>query len=151
MSQTLDANILLFASDRDSARRARAEAFITELVQDGGLVYLFWPTVLAYLRIATHASIFRTPLDRRVAVANIDRLLAYPNVRTVGEGGGFWPSFRDVAEDADARGNLVPDAHVVSLMLENGVRTIWTHDRDFRRFSEIVVRDPFSEPLATTS
>lgn len=27
-------------------------------------------------------------------------------------------------------------------MLENGDRTIWTHDRDYRRFPEIETRDP---------
>ncbi len=41
------------------------------------------------------------------------------------------------------RENLVPDAHIVALMHQNGVRTIWTHDRDFRRFDAIDVRDPF--------
>lgn len=29
-------------------------------------------------------------------------------------------------------------------MRENGVRTIWTDDRDFRRFDGIYVRDPFA-------
>jgi predicted nucleic acid-binding protein len=48
-----------------------------------------------------------------------------------------------VAEEADARGNLVPDSHLVALMVENGVRTIWTRDRDYRRFSGIEPRDPF--------
>jgi len=28
-------------------------------------------------------------------------------------------------------------------MLENGVRPIWTHDRDYRLFRSIEVRDPF--------
>jgi predicted nucleic acid-binding protein len=27
-------------------------------------------------------------------------------------------------------------------MLDNGVRTIWTHDRDYRRFRGIEIRDP---------
>jgi predicted nucleic acid-binding protein len=29
-------------------------------------------------------------------------------------------------------------------MRENGVRTLWTNDRDFRRFDGIDVRDPFA-------
>jgi predicted nucleic acid-binding protein len=29
-------------------------------------------------------------------------------------------------------------------MTENGVRTIWTHDRDYRRFPGIEIRDPFA-------
>jgi hypothetical protein len=49
-----------------------------------------------------------------------------------------------VADDADARGNLVSDAHLVALMVQNGVGTIWTHDRDYRRFSGIEARDPFA-------
>jgi hypothetical protein len=28
-------------------------------------------------------------------------------------------------------------------MIQNGVGTIWTHDRDYRRFRGIEVRDPF--------
>ena len=32
-------------------------------------------------------------------------------------------------------GTWSPDAHLVALMLENDVRTIWTRDRDYRRFA----------------
>ena len=41
------------------------------------------------------------------------------------------------------RGNLVPEAHVVALIVENGVRTICARDRDYRRFPAIEPRDPF--------
>ena len=77
-------------------------------------------------------------------VANIDRLLALPHVQTVGEHDRFWSSYRVIAAEAQVRGNLVPDAHVVALMIEHGVRTIWTHDRDYRRFAGIEARDPFA-------
>lgn len=64
-------------------------------------------------------------------------------MQIVGEHDRFWAAYRRVAAEADVRGNLVPDAHLVALMLENGVRTIWTHDRDYRRFPDIEARDPF--------
>ena len=64
-------------------------------------------------------------------------------MQTPGEVDGFWPTYRDVARDARAGGNDVSDAHLVALMVQNGVRTIWTNDRDFRRFPQIEVRDPF--------
>jgi uncharacterized protein len=143
LSFTLDANVLLYASDEASAHHARARAFLEELAGGDELMYLFWPTVMAYLRIATHPSIFETPLAPADAVANVDRLLSLPQVQAVGEQDRFWSSYRGIATEADARGNLVPDAHVVTLMIENGVRTIWTRDRDYRRFSGIEVRDPF--------
>ena len=143
MSFTFDANVLLYASDETSVRYAQARAFLERIAGGDDLVYLFWPTIMAYLRIATHPGIFAKPLTPEDAVANVGRLLALPHVQTVGEQDRFWSSYRRLAEEADARGNLVPDAHLVALMVENGVRTIWTHDRDFRRFAEIEARDPF--------
>lgn len=143
MSATLDANLLLYVSDESSERHEQARGTLRRLVAGPELLYVFWPTVMAYLRIATHPSLFASPLTPVVATANVAQLLASPTVQTAGEQPRFWELFREVSSDADARGNLVPDAHLVSLMRQNGVRTIWTHDRDFRRFSGIEVRDPF--------
>lgn len=142
MSFTFDANLLLYASDETSPYRSRARAFLDRVASGGELVYLFWPTVVAYLRIATHPVIFERPLPPGDAIGNVERLLALRHVRTTGEHDRFWASYLRVAGDADARGNLVPDAHLVALMVENGVRTIWTHDRDYRRFPGIEARDP---------
>jgi predicted nucleic acid-binding protein len=65
-------------------------------------------------------------------------------VQTAGEQERFWECFRDAATEADVRGNLVPDARVVALMRENGVRVIWTRDRDYRRFPGVEALDPFA-------
>jgi uncharacterized protein len=144
LSFTLDANVLLYASDESSRYHESARAFLDEAARGDELVYLFWPTVTAYLRIATHSAIFDRPLPREDAVANVEGLLSFPHVQTAGEQDRFWSLYRRVGDEADARGNLVSDAHLVALMVENGVRTIWTHDRDFRRFAGIEVRDPFA-------
>jgi toxin-antitoxin system PIN domain toxin len=144
MSVTVDANVLLYASDASSRFHERARALVEELARGPGIVYLFWPTIMAYLRIATHPAIFRVPLAPGEAMANVEALLTRPHVRAPGETDGFWARFREEAGDPPVQGNLVPDAHLVALMRENGVRTIWTHDRDFRRFDGIRVRDPFA-------
>lgn len=148
MSATLDANLLLYASDTSSAHHEPALRFLERQARGPELVYLFWPTVIAYVRIATHPSIFEQPLRRDQAMENVERLLACPHVVSLGEQDRFWGIFRRVAEDADARGNLVPDAQLVALMRENGVRAIWTRDRDYRRFQGIDVLDPFADPIS---
>lgn len=144
MSYTLDANVLLYASDESSPVHARARDVVAQLAVGPEIAYLFWPTVMAYLRIVTHPAVFARPLSIVEAVGNIEQLLARPHVRTTGETEAFWRSFRDVADDALPSGNVVPDAHLVTLMLDNEVRTILTRDRDFRRFPRIEVRDPFA-------
>jgi uncharacterized protein len=143
LSFTLDTNVLLYASDETSPYHSRARGALDEAAHGDELLYLFWPTLMAYLRIATHPAVFDKPLLPSDAVGNVEQLLSLPHVQTSGEQDRFWTAYRRVAADADARGNLVSDAHLVALMTENGVRTIWTHDRDYRRFSGIVVWDPF--------
>jgi uncharacterized protein len=143
VSFALDVNLLLYASDTSSPRHDSARAFLDRLSRGPDIAYLFWPVIAGYLRIATHPAVFDAPLAPEEALANVDELLSLPHLQSPGEGERFWPRFREVAEEAAVRGNLVPDAHVVALMRENGVRTIWTHDRDYRRFEGIEVLDPF--------
>ena len=136
--------MLLYASDAASPYRSRAVELIDEIARGPQIIYLFWPTVMAYLRLATHPSVFTTPLSLADARTNVSQLMELPNVQAGAESDRFWERFVEVADDARPSGNLVSDAHLVALMLEHGVRRIWTHDRDFRRFRGIEVRDPFS-------
>lgn len=145
MTYAIDANLLLYASDESSPLHARAINLLDEVALSPEIVYLFWPTVMAYLRIATHPAVFDRPLSQADASANVEALLTLPHVQTVGESDGFWKRFTETAADVRPTGNLVSDAHLVALMLENGVRSIWTRDRDFRKFGGITVRDPFAD------
>jgi toxin-antitoxin system PIN domain toxin len=144
MSFAIDANLLLYASDDESPLHNRAVELLDEIALGPQIAYLFWPTVMAYLRIATHPAIFANPLSHADARANVEALLGLPHLHAVGEDDTFWQRFAEVADDVAPTGNLVPDAHIAALMLANGVRSIWTRDRDYRLFSGIRVDDPFS-------
>lgn len=65
-------------------------------------------------------------------------------MRSTGEGETFWPVYGATTAHLVVRGNVVPDAHLVALMRENGVGTLWTHDRDFRKFEGIRAWEPFA-------
>jgi len=144
VSATVDANLLLYASDEASGFHVRALELVEEVARGPGLLYLFWPVIMAYLRIATHPAIFHSPLSAEAAGANIGSLLDRPHVLSPGEEDGFWGTYRDVTDGLVVRGNLVSDAHLVALMRQYGVATIWSHDRDFRKFEGITALDPFA-------
>jgi uncharacterized protein len=143
MSATLDANVLVYASDSSADVHRPAEALVRRLATGPEILYLFWPTLLGYLRIVTHPGILTNPLSPKVALQNVEALLDRPHVRAPGELDGFWPAFRSMAGDRP-RGNEIPDAHLAALMRQHGVRVIYTRDRDFRRFDGIEPRDPFA-------
>lgn len=56
----------------------------------------------------------------------------------------FWAVYQQVTGDVPTRGNLMPDAHLAAVLHQSGVGTLYTHDRDFRKFLFLEVRDPLA-------
>lgn len=143
MSATVDTNVLVYASNVDDPLHEAARSLVERLAAGPEIVYLFWPVLLGYLRVVTHAGILTKPLSPAIAMRNVEALIDRPHVRTPGEADGFWPVFVSTAGPRP-RGNQVPDTHLAALMRQHGVRLIWTHDREFRTFDGIDARDPFA-------
>ena len=143
MSATVDANILVYASNQGDPVHQQAIRLVQRLAAGPDLLYVFWPVVLGYLRIVSHPAILPKPLSAREASANAEALIRRPHVRTPGEADGFWELFRGTSHD-QARGNDVPDAHLVTLMRQHGVRRIYSRDGGLRRYTDIEVVDPFA-------
>ncbi len=142
MSVTVDANVLVYASNEADPVHRTARRLVERLAAGPDIVYLFWPTIMGYLRIVTHPSVLPRPLGPKDAVSNVEALVSAPHVRAPGEGDGFWRLYLQTRNEAD-RGNDVPDGHLAALMRQHDVATIYTRDRDFRRFDGISVEDPF--------
>jgi len=145
MSYSADANLLLYASDTSSPDHAAASRFLSSRVDDPDLFCLGWMTLMTYVRIATHPRIFSEPLSPDEALSNVASLLELPRVRVLSEEGGFLDVYREVTGRLTVRGNLVPDAHLASLLRQHGVRVLYTADADFRRFDFLEVRNPLAE------
>jgi uncharacterized protein len=144
MSQTVDANVLVYAANEDAPEQAAARELLGRLAKGPALAYFLWPALLGFLRIATHPRIFPTPLSPQQAAASVESLISRPHVRTVGEGDRFWSNYQRVSTESPPRGNAVPDVHLVALMREHGISTIFSRDRGLRRFDGITVIDPFT-------
>lgn len=144
MSFAVDVNILLYASDETCPEHAPAVSFPQHCASDGQVFCLAWLTVMSYLRMATHPRIFSRPLSPVEAAGNIEALMALPHCRVVGEHDGFWATYMQVTREVATRGNLVPDAHLASVLKQNGIGRLYTHDRDFRKFTFLDVVDPIA-------
>jgi len=142
LSYSIDVNLLLYASDRSSPHHAAAMAFLARSASGSDLLCLGWPTLMSYLRMATHPRIFAEPLSPERALANIEGLARLPRTRLLSEEPGFLGVYREVAGAFPIRGNLVPDAHLAALLKQHGVRTLYTSDADFLKFEFLDVQNP---------
>jgi hypothetical protein len=142
MSFGVDVNILLYASDSSRPQHAKAAEFLQGCVHRREVFCVAWVTLMSYLRMATHPAIFERPLSHEQAARNVESLLDLPHCRVLAEDEGFWTIYREITGDVPTRGNLVPDAHLAAILRQHGVRVICTHDRGFRKFPFLEVRDP---------
>ena len=144
MSYSVDVYVLLYASDQAGPKYDEAIQFLLNRASDPELFCICWTTLMSYIRISTHPSIFSHPLSPKEALENIESLLKQPRVRVLSEDDGFLAIYRKVSGNFPVRGNLVPDAHIAALLLQHGVLMIYTVDSDFKKFDFLEVKNPFS-------
>ena len=139
----VDANLLLYASIASFPQHALAEAWLDEQLNGVARVALPWPSVLAFLRVATS----RRLLDRPLKVAD-----AWGQVRSWLGCDLVWipqPTERhaDVFErllvEPGVTGNLVHDAHLAALAIEYGLE-LCSADSDFARFPGLRWTNPLT-------
>jgi len=64
-----------------------------------------------------------------------------PNRVSIGPGPHHWAIFSRLCESDGAKGNLIADAYLAAIAIENGCEWITT-DRDFSRFPALKWRHP---------
>jgi len=132
---TPDINVLLAAARIDHPHYPVASAWLDEAIAaaETGSSLIVLPMVLAgFLRLATHAKVFRQPTPPEAAVAFIDSLLAAPGVE-IAELGREWPSMRRLVLQHDLAANDVPDAWIAAAVQTLGSRLV-TFDQGFERW-----------------
>ena len=144
MSYSFDANVLLYASDEGSEFHDRAKEFLMGRQEDCDILCLTCPGLMAFQRIATHPSIFSNPMSAETAWGNVQRLLKLPRARVIQEAASFALDYAEVAKSAGIYGNLVPDAHIATILRQHGVRRFYTADTDFKKFDFLEVVNPLA-------
>lgn len=142
----VDTNVLVYAADADSPAHDRCRARLFEWRAQAEPWYMTWGTVYEFLRVTTHPRVFHNPWTQRDSWSFLEAVLLAPALALLTETDRH-PAVlaRLIDEVPELTGNLVHDAHTAALMLEHGVRTIYTRDMDFHRFPGIEVRDPLRD------
>lgn len=137
----VDANVLLYAYNRRSEHHEACRSWLESALRGRDSIGLGWPTVLAFVRIATNPRVFAHPLPIAEAVGIVDEWFDCPAVVLVEPSPAYWATLRRQLVDGQVAGPLVSDAALASLALEHGA-TLCTTDRDFRRFQGLRLVDP---------
>ena len=97
----------------------------------------------AFLRLVTNHRIFLPPSPVASALSFCEVIRGAPASVIIRPGERHWSIFAELCRVTPARGNLVPDAYLAALAIENGA-TFVTRDRGFARFAGVRLADPLT-------
>ena len=132
----VDANILIYAVNRDASHHSAARAWWEATLSESEDVGLAWIVILAFLRVTTRPGILDRPLDPEAAIDYVEEWLAQPFVRLAVPAEGHWAILRNLLLEAGLAGNLTSDAHLAALAVEHGAQ-LYSTDHDFARFAGV--------------
>jgi len=139
----VDTNVLVYAADRDAPGHARCRDLLDAWRAQPEPWYLTWSVVYEFLRITTHPRVLRRPWRPAGAWDFVEAILASPSLALLTESERHASVLGALLHEVpELTGNLVHDAHTAALMIEHGVRRIYTRDTDFHRYRGIEVLDP---------
>lgn len=137
----IDANLLIYATNRSAPRHEPARRWLNETLSGAETVALPWAVLVAFVRITTNAKIMSPPLTAAAAVAYVEGWLELACVTTPAPTARHSATLLHLLEATGVGGNLVSDAHLAALAIEHGA-TLCSCDGDFARFPGLDWLDP---------
>ncbi len=137
----LDVSIVLAAHRADHREHAEVRCWFDGLLagdQQFTVPLLVWAS---FLRLATNRRIFEVPTPRADAFAFLEATCAQPHHLPTAPGPRHLDLLRQLCEEADATGDLVPDAVIAAVAAEHSAEIV-SLDRDFARFPSVPHRRP---------
>jgi uncharacterized protein len=138
----LDTNILVYAHREDSPFHEPAFRCVEDLAEGSGNWAIPWPCLHEFLAIATHPRIYSPPTPVAQAVDQVEAWLASPTLVLLSETPTYWATLRAAVITGRIAGPQVHDARIAALCRQHGVQELWSADRDFGRFADLVVSNP---------
>jgi len=139
----IDANILVYAVNKDAPQHARAKSWLEKAISGTETIGIPWTVLLAFLRLTTRPGLFRDPLRIGQAFDLIDFWLEQTSVSIIHPGPRHGAIMRELLEPLGTGGNLTSDAHLAALALEHRAE-LCSSDRDFQRFPGLKWRNPLA-------
>jgi uncharacterized protein len=136
-----DVNVLVYAHRPDAENHIAYRTWLEHLLA-GDRAYGLSDFVLSgFLRIVTNRRIFLDPSPIEKALAFAEEIRTPSQCVPIRPGPRHWDIFRRLCLECAAKGNLVPDAFLAALAIEQGCEWITT-DRDYARFPALRWRHP---------
>lgn len=139
----MDTNVLVYAFWRDAERHEEYRDWLLATINSPEPYAVSDHALTAMFRIVTNRRIYKTPASTGEALEFAELIREQPQALVVAPGARFWSIFAELCDQASVQGDLVPDAYLAALAIENACEFV-TADGDFARFPGLRWRHPLN-------
>lgn len=137
----VDVNVLVYAHRDDAVGHDDYLDWLEGVITADDAYGINDLVLSGFVRIVTHPKVFDPPTRLEDALRFAKEVRDQPHCVQVSAGPRHWGIFTRLCRDGRAKGNLVPDAYLAAIAIENGCEWITT-DRDYSRFPGLRWRHP---------
>lgn len=128
-----DLNLLVYAHNDGIPLHEPARRWWEDLVNGTDRIGVPWIVATGFVRLLTHPRVMSHPASPEQAVDLVSEWFGFPNVMALNPGGQHLTIFRNMLAAAGVGADLVTDAHIAALAVENQAE-LHSNDSDFDRF-----------------
>lgn len=139
----VDVNLLLYATVEEYPTHGRARAWLEGRLNGSYGVGLAWPTLSAYVRLASNPRVLERPMPVRRAWGQVEEWLNLGVTFSPEPAARHRTILTGLLPAVGNRPNLLPDASLAAIAIEYGL-TLCSSDGDFARFPGLRWENPLA-------
>lgn len=140
----LDTNLLVHAHRVDASLHQKALPLVVQLAESAAPWAICFHSLVEFYGVVTQSRIWRQASTPEQAFGQIAAWCESPSLHLLVDSPRSLPLLQEMAIQGRVQGALIHDARIAACCLSQGVRELWTVDRDFSRFPRLKVRQPLA-------
>jgi toxin-antitoxin system PIN domain toxin len=140
----VDTALLVYAHRQDSPHHEAARAALESLAARTATWAIPWPAIHEFLAVITHPRIYVPPTPNDQALAAVRALAGADNVTFIGETPHHLEIVEGLMRESRVGGVKVQDARIAAICIGNGIKELWTADRDLSWFPQLHTHNPLT-------
>lgn len=142
----VDTNLLVYGHRPEAPLHEAARRAIERLHTAGEPWGVPIHCLVEFAAVVSSPRIWKHPSTPAHVAEQVEAWTSSPGLRLLADDATVWQRSLTLAERGAVQAGRWYDARIAAVCLAHGVRELWTADRDFSRFPELVTRNPLVLP-----
>ena len=140
----VDAALLVHAHRSDSPHHPAAKGVLESLAARTATWAIPWPSAHEFLSTISDPAIWSPATPNSVALSALEALVRTDNLTFIHETPHHGDIMIGLLSESGGQGSHMQEARIAAICIGNGIKELWTADRDFSWFPQLHTHNPLT-------